>query len=278
MSVHVRAGERPCRPRSCARVVVVREFLAEHDPSLPPAGRTLPAGHGRGAARHTIVSLTYDGGVDHGRRPPRHDGQHHRPARHREGLPGRRVQLRRHRRHRGPRGRDGQAVPGRARALREDRGRAALLDGKANRLAALLRGNLGMAMGSRRRPAVRRLRLRRRGRPHLQLRRHRRPLRGAPPPRRRLRLDVRPRLAQGSGATTSTPPTRSLVAVEALLRRRRRRLGHGRSRPARGILPVVVVVDVDGYRRLGDDELDPLVRRVVDARQTVAAPRSPTRT
>ena len=40
------------------------EFLAEHDPSLLPAGRTLPAGmtveapHGT-----TIVSLTYDGGV-----------------------------------------------------------------------------------------------------------------------------------------------------------------------------------------------------------------------
>jgi proteasome beta subunit len=37
---------------------------------------------------------------------------------------------------------------------------------------------------------------------------------------------------------------------------------------ARGILPVVAVVDSDGYRRLDDDELGPLVRSVVDARQT----------
>jgi len=37
---------------------------------------------------------------------------------------------------------------------------------------------------------------------------------------------------------------------------------------ARGILPVVVVVDADGYRRVEEPELDPLVRAVVAARQS----------
>jgi proteasome beta subunit len=55
--------------------------------------------------------------------------------------------LRRHRRDGRPRRRAGQALPGRARALREDRGHDQLsLDGKANRLATMIRGNLGMAM------------------------------------------------------------------------------------------------------------------------------------
>jgi proteasome beta subunit len=35
---------------------------------------------------------------------------------------------------------------------------------------------------------------------------------------------------------------------------------------ARGILPVVAVVDVDGYRRIPDAELGPIVRAVVAAR------------
>ena len=48
------------------------------------------------------------------------------------------------------------------------------LDGKANRLASLLRGNLGMAMqGLAVVPLVRRLRPARRTRPHLLLRRDR---------------------------------------------------------------------------------------------------------
>ena len=94
-----------------------------------------------------------------GRRPPRHDGQHHRPARHREGLPGRRVLLRRHRRHRRPRHRDGPAVPGRARALREARGRDAEPRGQGQpALRDDPRQPRDGDAGPRRRPAVRRLR------------------------------------------------------------------------------------------------------------------------
>ena len=46
----------------------------------------------------------------------------------------------------GHRHRPGPAVPGRARALREARGRALSLEGKANRLAGMVRANLGAAM------------------------------------------------------------------------------------------------------------------------------------
>jgi len=37
---------------------------------------------------------------------------------------------------------------------------------------------------------------------------------------------------------------------------------------ARGILPVIAVVDSDGYRRVPESELDPIVRAVVAARQS----------
>ena len=70
-------------------------------------------------------------------------------------------------------------------------------DGKANRLAALIRGNLGTGhAGPRSRTAVRQLRPRDRAGPHLLVRRHRRPLRRARVPLRRLRLGVRQRSAQ----------------------------------------------------------------------------------
>ena len=73
-------------------------------------------------------------------------------------------------------------------------GRALSLDGKANRLASMVRGNLGGAMqglvvvplfaGYDEDTGMR---------PDLQLRRGRRPLRGAQVPRDRLGLGVRPR-------------------------------------------------------------------------------------
>ena len=68
------------------------------------------------------------------------------------------------------------------------------MDGKANRLAALIRANLGMAMqGLAVVPAVRRLRPVDELGPDLLLRRHRRPLRGDGVPLGRLRFAVRPR-------------------------------------------------------------------------------------
>ena len=71
------------------------------------------------------------------------------------------------------------------------------LDGKANRLSALIRGNLAMAMqGLAVVPLFAGLRPRHRRRPDLLLRRHRRTLRGAGVLQRRFRLDVRPRRAE----------------------------------------------------------------------------------
>ena len=109
-----------------ARQLVVRRLPRRRGPDLLPSRRELPAGRDRGAARHDDRRRHARDRRRHGRRPPRDDGQRHRPARHREGLPRRRLQLRRHRRHRRARGRDGPAVPGRARALREARGRDAV--------------------------------------------------------------------------------------------------------------------------------------------------------
>ena len=90
-------------------------------------------------------------------------------------------------------------------------GRTLSLEGKANRLATFVRGNLGARhAGPGRGPAVRRLRRGGRQGPHLQLRRGRRAVRGAPVPRHRLRLGVRPRLAEEALHRRAWPPaTRS---------------------------------------------------------------------
>ena len=58
------------------------------------------------------------------------------------------------------------------------------------------------------------------------------------------------------------------VAVEALYDAADDDSATGGPDLARGILPVVVVVDGDGYRRVPEDELDPIVRSVVAARQS----------
>ena len=70
------------------------------------------------------------------------------------------------------------------------------IDGKANRLSALIRANLGMAMRGSPWFRCRGYDHDRRPGPDLRLRRDRRSLRGDRLPLRRLRLDVRARLAQ----------------------------------------------------------------------------------
>ena len=71
------------------------------------------------------------------------------------------------------------------------------MDGKANRLAALIRANLGMAMqGLAVVPLFAGYDLTTDAGPDLQLRRDRRPLRGDRVPLGRLRVAVRPRLAE----------------------------------------------------------------------------------
>ena len=97
------------------------------------------------------------------------------------------------------------------------------LEGKANRLSGMIRGNLAMAMqGLAVVPLFAGYDLERGDRPDLQLRRHRRPLRGAQLPQRRLRQQLRPQRPEeevhrrrhrgGRGASSpstpcTTPPT-----------------------------------------------------------------------
>jgi len=58
-----------------------------------------------------------------------------------------------------------------------------------------------------------------------------------------------------------------MVAVQALYDAADDDSATGGPDLARGILPVLGVVDSDGYRRLDDDELGPIVRDVVERRQ-----------
>ena len=128
------------------------------------------------------------------------------------------------------------------------------MDGKANRLSALIRSNLGMAMqGLAVVPLFAGFDLARRAGPDLLLRRHRRPLRGDRVPLGRLRLAVRPRLAEE--ALPRRPRRRGLRdrGGPGAVRRRRRRLRHRRARPDPPDLP--------GRRRDHRRRLPPAARR-----------------
>ena len=59
-----------------------------------------------------------------------------------------------------------------------------------------------------------------------------------------------------------------MVAVESLYDAADDDSATGGPDLARGILPVIAVVDVDGFRRMPEAELDPIVRTVVAARQS----------
>ena len=119
-----RRSWRPGPPRSPSS-------SASHAPSCcPRGGRCRPGSALEAPHGTTIVTLTYDGGVVMAgdRRATMGNLIANRDMR--EGLRRRRVLRRRHRRHGRPRDRAGQAVPGRARALREDRGHAAVPGGQ----------------------------------------------------------------------------------------------------------------------------------------------------
>ena len=164
------------------------DFLASHSPGLLP-GRTVPGrrdpgnarpGHPRPAARHHHRGrrLRRRGGA--GRRPPGHRREHDREAGRGEGLPQRRVLRHGLRGHRQRGDRVRPAVPGRARALREDGGPVAVPGGQGEPPGLHGQGEpRGGHAGPRRGAAVRRLRRGLRARADLQLRRGRRPVRGA---------------------------------------------------------------------------------------------------
>jgi proteasome beta subunit len=143
------------------------------------------------------------------------------------------------------------------------------VDGKANRLSTLLRGNLGMAM---------------QGLAVVPLFAGYDPETGGG---RIFSYDVtggryeeHSHHSVGSGSLFARGSLKKLwrddlaerdavtVAVEALYDAADDDSATGGPDLARGILPVVVVVDEDGYRRLEEAELEPIVRAVVEARQS----------
>ena len=167
--------------------------------SRAPAAAAAGAGHRvRDHPRHDRARHPLRRRRGHGRRPPGDRRVHDRQPAHGQGLPGRRLLRRRHRRCGRARDGDGAPLPGAARALREDRGRApqprrqgqpARPDG-----AGQPAGGDGRLRG---RAAVRGLRRQAGPRPGVQLRRHRRQVRGDRLPDQRLRRRARPQLDQG---------------------------------------------------------------------------------
>jgi proteasome beta subunit len=247
------------------------EFLAGHDPSLlPGGGRPLPAGsvpesvHGT-----TIVALTYAGGVvmagdrraTMGNIIAQKDIEKVFPADESSCV--------------GIAGTAGLAVEMvklfqvELEHYEKIEGAQLSVDGKANRLATLIRNNLGLAMqGLAVVPMFAGYDPERDGGRifsydvtggRYEEHSHHSVGSGSLFARGSLKKLWRDDLAQSEAVT---------VAVEALYDAADDDSATGGPDLARGILPVVVVVDADGYRRVEEPELDPLVRAVVAARQS----------
>jgi proteasome beta subunit len=245
------------------------EFLAGHDPSLLPGGRSLPAGMAPEVAHGTtIVSLTYAGGVvmagdrraTMGNIIAQRDIEKVFPADESSCV--------------GIAGTAGLAVEMvklfqvELEHYEKIEGAQLSLDGKANRLSTLLRGNLGMAM---------------QGLAVVPL------FAGFDPDRETGRIfsydvtggryEEHQHHSVGSGSLFARGALKKLwrddlsavdavrVAIESLYDAADDDSATGGPDLARGILPVIVQVDADGYRRVPEDELEPLVRAVVAARQ-----------
>jgi proteasome beta subunit len=245
------------------------DFLAAYDPGMLPSARPLPAGamvdtvHGT-----TIVALTYEGGVvmagdrraTMGNIIAQRDIEKVFPADESSCV--------------GIAGTAGLAVEMvklfqvELEHYEKIEGAQLSIDGKANRLATLIRGNLGMAM---------------QGLAVVPLFAGYDPETGGG---RIFSYDVtggryeeHRHHSVGSGSMFARGSLKKLwhdgleqtdavmVAVQALYDAADDDSATGGPDLARGILPVLAVVDSDGYRRLDDDELGPLVRGVVGRRQ-----------
>jgi proteasome beta subunit len=245
------------------------EFLAAHDPSLLPGGRDLPAGPVPGAPHGTtIVAVTYPGGVvmagdrraTMGNVIAQRDIEKVFPADESSCV--------------GIAGTAGLAVE-MVRLFQVElehyekiEGAQLSVDGKANRLSTLLRGNLGMAMqglavvplfaGYDTETATGRIFSYDVTGGRYEEHRHHGVGSGSLFARGALKKLWREDLSESDAVT---------VAVESLYDAADDDSATGGPDLARGILPVVVVVDVDGYRRITEADLEPLVRGVVAARQ-----------
>jgi proteasome beta subunit len=246
------------------------EFLAMHDPSLLPAGRPLPPGTSVDAVHGTtIVSLTFAGGVvmagdrraTMGNVIAQKDIEKVFPADESSCV--------------GIAGTAGLAVEMvklfqvELEHYEKIEGASLSVDGKANRLATLIRGNLGMAM---------------QGLAVVPMFAGYDPETGGG---RIFSYDVtggryeeHRHHSVGSGSMFARGALKKLwredispaeaisVAVESLYDAADDDAATGGPDLARGILPVIAVVDSDGYRRVPESELDPIVRAVVAARQS----------
>ena len=246
------------------------EFLAMHDPSLLPAGRPLPVGTTVEAVHGTtIVAMTFAGGAvmagdrraTMGNVIAQKDIEKVFPADESSCV--------------GIAGTAGLAVEMvklfqvELEHYEKIEGAQLSVDGKANRLATLIRGNLGMAM---------------QGLAVVPMFAGYDPETGGG---RIFSYDVtggryeeHRHHSVGSGSMFARGAIKKLwreditsaeaisIAVESLYDAADDDSATGGPDLARGILPVVAVVDSDGYRRVPESELEPVVRAVVAARQT----------
>jgi proteasome beta subunit len=246
------------------------EFLGTHDPSLLPSGRPLPAGASVEAVHGTtIVALAFAGGVvmagdrraTMGNVIAQKDIEKVFPADEWSCV--------------GIAGTAGLAVEMvklfqvELEHYEKIEGASLSVDGKANRLATLIRGNLGMAM---------------QGLAVVPMFAGYDPETGGG---RIFSYDVtggryeeHRHHSVGSGSMFARGALKKLwredispaeaisVAVESLYDAADDDSATGGPDLARGILPVIAVVDSDGYRRVPESELDPIVRAVVAARQS----------
>ena len=141
------------------------------------------------------------------------------------------------------------------------------MDGKANRLSALIRGNLGMAMqGLAVVPLFAGFDLVGPARADLLLRRHRRPLRGDRVPLGRVGLGVRQGLAEEAlPRGLRRGPVRDGRRAGAV-RRCRRRLRHRWPRPGPPDLPGRQRDHDDGHVRLSQEQVAAIADQVVAGR------------
>ena len=246
------------------------EFLAMHDPSLLPAGRPLPVGTTVEAVHGTtIVAMTFAGGAvmagdrraTMGNVIAQKDIEKVFPADESSCV--------------GIAGTAGLAVEMvklfqvELEHYEKIEGAQLSVDGKANRLATLIRGNLAMAM---------------QGLAVVPM------FAGYDPETEGGRIfsydvtggryEEHRHHSVGSGSMFArgaikklwrediTPAEAISIAVESLYDAADDDSATGGPDLARGILPVVAVVDSDGYRRVPESELEPVVRAVVEARQS----------
>ena len=144
-------------------------------------------------------------------------------------------------------------------------GTALSLEGKANQLSMMIRGNLQAAMmGLGVVPIFAGYDLRRQRRAAVGLRHHRRALRGARVRRHGLGQPARRHGGQVRLPGRARPVGSGRPRLPGTVGGRRRRLGDGRARRLRGIYPIVATITAEGFAPVDDDELAERYRAIAD--------------